>query len=75
MVVSFETWRSLERVLSGRERAYEEVLGVDIAVLGEVEVLLGHEYTLLEEVLVDFLAVGFGDKPGIISQLIPFGSV
>ena len=29
----------------------EEVLGVDIRVLGEVEVLLGHEDTLTEEVL------------------------
>lgn len=31
--------------------------------LGEVEVLLGHEYALLEEVLVDLLAIGLGDKP------------
>lgn len=33
--------------------------------LGKVVVLLGHEYTLLEEVLVDLLAVGLGDKPAI----------
>jgi hypothetical protein len=32
--------------------------------LGKVEVLLSHEYTLAEEVLVDLLAVSFGDKPG-----------
>lgn len=31
--------------------------------LGKVEVLLSHEYTLAEEVLVDLLAVSFGDKP------------
>jgi hypothetical protein len=31
---------------------------------GKVEVLLCHEHTLAEEVLVDLLAVSFGDKPG-----------
>ena len=31
--------------------------------LGKVEVLLSHEYTLAEEVLVDLLAVSFGNKP------------
>lgn len=41
-----------------------EVLGVDVVVLGEVEVLLGDEYTLAEEVLVDLLSVGLGDEPG-----------
>ena len=30
---------------------YEEVLGVDVAVLREVEVLLGHEHSLSEEIL------------------------
>jgi len=39
-----------------------EVLGVDVAVLGEVEVLLGHEHTLSEEVLVDLLAIGLGNE-------------
>lgn len=33
----------------------EQVLGVDIGVLGKVEVLLGNEDTLSEEVLVDLL--------------------
>ena len=42
----------------------EQVLGVDVVVLGQVEVLLGDEYALAEEVLVDLLAVGLGDKPG-----------
>ena len=32
--------------------------------LGKVEVLLSHEYTLAEEVLVDLLAVSLGNKPG-----------
>jgi hypothetical protein len=32
-------------------------------VLGEVEILLGHEHTLSEDVLVDLLAVGLGDEP------------
>jgi hypothetical protein len=32
--------------------------------LGKVEVLLSHEYTFAEEVLVDLLAVSLGDKPG-----------
>ena len=31
--------------------------------LGEVEVLLGHEHALAKEVLVDLLAVSFRDKP------------
>lgn len=31
--------------------------------LGEVEVLLRDEHTLTEDVLVDLLAVRFGDKP------------
>jgi hypothetical protein len=32
-------------------------------VLGEIEVLLGHEHTLAEDVLVDLLAVGLWDEP------------
>lgn len=44
-----------------------KVLGVNLAVLGLVEVLLGDENTLAEEVLVDRLAVGLGNQPeGII---------
>lgn len=42
---------------------YVEVLGVDLAVLWLVEVLLGDEDTLAEEVLMDLLAVGLGDQP------------
>ena len=41
---------------------YVKVLGVNVAVLGLVEVLLGDEHTLAEEVLVDRLAVGLGDE-------------
>lgn len=43
--------------------SYIEVLGVNVAMLGEVVVLLGHEHTLSEEVLVDLFAVCLGDKP------------
>ena len=32
--------------------------------LRKVEVLLSNEYTLAEEVLVDLLAISFGNKPG-----------
>jgi hypothetical protein len=39
-----------------------KVLGVDLAVLGKVEVLLSDQNSLSEEVLVDLLAVGLGDK-------------
>lgn len=46
---------------------YVEVLDINVAVLGQVVVLFGDEYTLLEEVLVDRLAVGFGDKPVRVS--------
>ena len=41
----------------------KEVLGVDVSVLGEVEILLSHEHTLAEEVLVDLLAIGLGNEP------------
>ena len=47
----------------------EEVLGVDFAVLGHVEVLFRDEDALAEEVLVDFLAVGFGNEPVAILVL------
>lgn len=43
---------------------YVEVLGVNLVVLGLVEVLLRDEHTLAEEVLVDLLAVGLGNQPG-----------
>jgi hypothetical protein len=43
--------------------AYVKVLGVNVAVLWLVEVLLRNEDTLAEEVLVDELAVGLGNKP------------
>jgi hypothetical protein len=50
-----------------RRITYVEVLGVNVTVLGLVEVLLGDEHTLAEEVLVDRLAVGLGDEPGALS--------
>lgn len=40
----------------------EQVLDVDIGVLGEVVVLGGDEHALAEEVLVDLLAVGLGNE-------------
>lgn len=46
-----------------------KVLGVNLAVLGLVEVLLGDENTLAEEVLVDCLAVGLGNQPGGIIRI------
>lgn len=42
-----------------------EVLGIDVIVLWEVIILLGDENTLTEEVLVDLLSVGLGDKPEV----------
>jgi len=41
---------------------HEEVLGIDLAMFGEVEVFLGHEDTLTKEVLVDLLAVRLWDE-------------
>ena len=46
------------------EETYVEVLGVNVTVLGKVEVLLGNEDTLAEEVLVNELAVRLGNEPG-----------
>ena len=40
--------------------------------LGLVEVLLGDEHTLAEEVLVDRLAVGLGNQPGALSVMARF---
>jgi hypothetical protein len=47
--------------------SYVEVLGIELAVFGEIVVFLGHEHSLTEEILVDFLAIGFGDEPGTLS--------
>jgi hypothetical protein len=55
-------------------RAYVEVLGVNVAVLSHVEVFLSHEHALAEEVLVDLLAVGLGDKPGTKLSVTTFRS-
>lgn len=41
---------------------YEEVLGVDFGVLGQVVVLGGCENSLPEEVLVNLLSIGLGDE-------------
>ena len=51
---------------------YVKVLGVNVAVLGLVEVLLGDEHTLAEEVLVDRLAVGLGNQPGALLVIARF---
>ena len=55
----------------GPRTTYVEVLSVDLAVLWLVEVLLRDEHTLLEEVLVDLLAVGLGNQHlgGIIVEM------
>lgn len=45
--------------------AYIEVFGVKFAVLWKIVVFLGHEHSLTEEILVDFLAVSFRDEPEI----------
>ena len=60
-----DLWDDCEHCDQGTELSstYEEVLGIDIAMLGEVEVLLGHEHTLSEEVLVDLLSIRLGDEP------------
>lgn len=50
---------------SGAGETNVKVLGVNLAVFWLVEVLLGDEDTLTEEVLVDCLAVGLGNQPGV----------
>jgi hypothetical protein len=40
-----------------------EVLGVNVVVLWEVVVLFCDEHALTEQVLVDLLSVGLGNKP------------
>lgn len=52
------------RITIGAHSTYVKVLGVNLAVLGLVEVLLRDEHTLLEEVLVNEFAVSLGDQPG-----------
>ena len=56
----------LSRVI--RHGTYKQVLGVNLAMLGLVEVLLGDEDAFAEEVLVDLLAVGLGDEPYAYQQ-------
>jgi len=46
---------------------HEEVLKAKLGVSGLV-VLLGNKDTLTEEVFVDFLTIGLGDKPGEFGQ-------
>jgi hypothetical protein len=41
--------------------------------LGQVVVLLGHQHTLAEEVLVDPFAVGFGDEPKCLAVSMRHG--
>ena len=48
---------------------YIEVLGLDLIMLGQVEVLLRNEHTLTEEVLVDLLAVRLWNQPSSKSVL------
>ena len=67
--------------MGGVRDTHVEVLGVDLAVFGEIEVFLCHEHSLCvwsvkrfrsrghdlgvtsEEILVDFLAISFRNKP------------
>ena len=66
VVVPLPAELGLEETTRGKRLArldHEEVLGVNVVVLGLVEVLLRNEYTLAEEVLVDLFAVGLGDEP------------
>jgi hypothetical protein len=51
------------RITIGAHSTYVKVLGVNLAVLGLVEVLFRDEHALLEEVLVDELAVSLGNQP------------
>lgn len=48
------------------DATYVEVLGLDLVMLGFVEILLRNEDALAEEVLMDLLAVGLRDKPETI---------
>ena len=42
---------------------YVKVLGVDIAVFGQIKVLLCHEDAFFEDPFVNLLAISFGDEP------------
>jgi hypothetical protein len=50
--------------------AYIEILGIDFTMFREVEIFLSHEHSLTEEVLVDLLSVGLGDKPETLCESI-----
>jgi hypothetical protein len=60
MVVSIMTSEQIVQIV---QSTYVEVLGVNLAVLGHVEILLCDEHTLFEEVLVDEFAVSLGNQP------------
>lgn len=47
---------------------YVEILGVDLAMLGLVEVLLRDHHTFAEEVLMDLFAIRLWDQPVILNQ-------
>ena len=47
---------------------YVEVLGVDLAMLGLVEVLLRDHHTFAEEVFMDLLAIRLGNQPSVMYQ-------
>ena len=47
---------------------YVEVLGVDLAMLGLVEVLLRDHHTFAEEVFMDLLAIRLGNQPAVMYQ-------
>ena len=63
---------SLMRGGRGGRKAYEKVLGVDLAVLGQVEIFLGHENSLAEEILVDLFSIGFGNEPRVRDRYVSF---
>lgn len=65
--------RNVLVLIFSKRITYVEVLGVNVTVLGLVEVLLGDEHTLAEEVLVDRLAVGLGNQPGALSVWLDCG--
>lgn len=58
-------------ITSGSERLAGlddiKVLGVDVIVLREVVIFLCNKNTLSEQILVDLLAVCFGDEPKLWS--------
>lgn len=56
-------------------RSYKEVLDINVWVLWQVVVLLGHEDTLFEEVLVDRFAIGLGNKPVTVSFCAKAGAL